>query len=432
MILTFYSAARWAQAAHRRRRRPMRAVLATQGKMVLEFAVADIGSEISQIIFLATGSQATDDQINNWTAAVDNGTSIDDVANAFVASTAFADYYNGGVPVDPNSAPTVTLTQEIIDHALFSYTASQVSAWVNSGETIGQVFEAFAMNDNWATYTATYYSGGDTVTVYDGNITPQTSIVNVGAEISQLIELATGDVPTTAQLAAWGNYYESGGSMESIAAAFVASTAFAEAYNNGSPVDPNSPINSVLADEIITHALGSASTAQVDAWAASGLTVSQVFLSFALGDQFTAATASENPQIPSIILATGAQTITLSAIPQAELQDTEIIFNNATNEMLAYPASSNAVNVSSATSTSQAIDLAIASASASQTSASIPAHTGVIDWMQYEGNTYIIEATNSTAVPEHQTTLNSTDTVVELMGVVDLSGAIFQGHGLTL
>jgi hypothetical protein len=400
--------------------------------MVLEFAVADIGSEISQIIFLATGFQATNDQINNWTAAVDNGTSIDDVANDFVASTAFANYYDGGVPVDPNSAPTATLTQEIIDHSLFSYTASQVSAWVNSGETIGQVFEAFAMNDDWATYTATYYSGGDGETINVGNITPLASIVNVGAEISQVIELATGNAPTTTQLATWENYYESGGSIGSIAASFVGSTAFAEAYNNGNSVDPNSPIDSTLAQEIITHALGSASTAQVDAWAASGLTVSQVFLSFALGDQFTAATASENPQLPTIILATGAQTITLSAIPQAELQDTEIVFNNATNEMLAYPASSNAVNVSSATSTSQAIDLAIASASASQTNASIPAHTGVIDWMQYAGNTYVVEATNSTGAPEHQTTLNSTDTVVELMGVVDLSSAAFQGHILTL
>jgi hypothetical protein len=401
--------------------------------MELEYAVADIGSEISQIIFLATGFQATDDQINSWTAAVDNGISIDDVANDFVASTAFANYYNGGVPVDPNSVPTVTLTQEIIDHSLFSYTASQVTAWVNSGETIGQVFEAFAMNDNWATYTATYYSGGVSDTLYDSNNnTAQFSIVNVGAEISQIIELATGNAPTTTQFATWENFYNSGGSIGSIAAAFVASTAFADAYNNGNPVDPNSPINPVLADEIITHALGSASTAQVDAWAASGLTVSQVFLSFALSDQFTAATASENPQIPSIILATGAQTITLSAIPQAELQDTAIIFDNATNEMLAHSASSNAVNVSSATSTSQAIDLAIASASASQTSASLAAHTGVIDWMQYGGNTYVVEATNSTGVPEHQTTLSSTDTVVELMGVVDLSGAIFQGHSLTL
>jgi hypothetical protein len=393
--------------------------------------LANIGAEISQIIFLATGFQATNDQIAAWTTAVDNGASIADVANAFVASTAFADQYNGGVAVDPNSAPTVTLTQEIIDHALFSSSAAQVSNWVNSGETIGQVFEAFALNNNWATYTATYYSGGDTLTLI-GVHPPVATVVNVGAEISQIIELATGTVPTGAQLAAWENYHDSGGSIASIAADFVASTAFADAYNNGNPVDPNSPITAALAQGIITHALGSASAAQVDAWTASGQTVSQVFQSFALGDQFTAATTPPPNTQPVEIVATGEQHVGLQNFGTFLPSSVSILFNNAPTEILAHPSASNQVDVSSATMLQYAWDLAVAGASASQSGGAIPAHTGVIDWFEYGGSTYVVEATNPTASPQTQTTLTTSDTYVAITGSVDLSGATLSGHILTL
>ena len=400
--------------------------------------MASIGAEISQIIFLATGFQATNDQIAAWTAAVDNGASIADVANAFVASTAFADNYNGGVVVDPNSAPTVTLTQEIIQHALVSSSAAQVNSWVNSGETIGQVFEAFALNDNWASYTTTYYSGGvggsaggaDFILV--GGPGQPTSIVNISAEISQIIELATGNAPTAAQLTAWENDYYADGSIASITSAFVASTAFADAYNNGNPVDPNSPITAALAQGIITHALGSASAAQVDAWAASGQTVSQVFQSFALGDQFTAATTPPPNTQPLEIIATGEQHVGLQNFGTFLPSSVSIVFNNAPTEILAHPSASNQVDVSSATMLQYAWDLAVASASASQSGGAIPAHTGVIDWFEYGGNTYVVEATNPTASPQAQTTLTTSDTYVEIMGSVDLSGATLSGHILTL
>ena len=39
------------------------------------------------------------------------------MASAFVASTMFANLYNGGVLVDPNSSPTASIVQGIIDHA---------------------------------------------------------------------------------------------------------------------------------------------------------------------------------------------------------------------------------------------------------------------------------------------------------------------------
>jgi hypothetical protein len=79
------------------------------------------------------------------------GGSMDSVASAFVASTEFANDYNGGTSINPNSAPTVPITQEIIDHALGSSTASQVNGWANAGLPVAKMFEAFALAISSAT-----------------------------------------------------------------------------------------------------------------------------------------------------------------------------------------------------------------------------------------------------------------------------------------
>jgi hypothetical protein len=105
----------------------------------------------------------------------------------------------------------------------------------------------------------------------------------------EIIVLATGLIPTARQLIGWEAYEQSGGSVDSIAAAFVASTMFADKYNNGTAVDPNAPITSGIANGIISNALGTAPTAnQVDAWVNTALPVVDVFKAFALGDQFSA------------------------------------------------------------------------------------------------------------------------------------------------
>jgi hypothetical protein len=147
----------------------------------------NVTSQISQIIQLATGYQATNAQLTNWQAAIDaGGTSLLDVAKAFIASTMFANNYHvDNSPVTPpdllpsgafnipgnltpaapipfaDTLPTAQLTAAIIDHGLFGHTDAQLNAWMGSGDTVAQVFEAFALNDHWATYVGSYYSGGD-------------------------------------------------------------------------------------------------------------------------------------------------------------------------------------------------------------------------------------------------------------------------------
>jgi hypothetical protein len=283
--------------------------------------------------------------------------------------------------------------------------------------------------------------------------------ISSGAAIAQIIELATGSAPTASQVAAWENYESASGSIASISCAFVESTSFANAYNNGSPVDLSSAVGHGIAQGIVEHALGFATEAQVSAWVDTGLSVPSVFLAFALGDQFTASEASQNarfapsetPVSPTTSLtgsapfidtgqltggttSSGATTsdILMPTLLAAASGD-QIVFNNAENESLAnLGGGASEMSVNSVFSLAQALDLATADATASGSGFWLPAQSGLIDWFQFGGDTYIVEAINPTASPEEQTALSSTDAVIKLAGLVDLSGAQFANHTLTI
>jgi hypothetical protein len=68
---------------------------------------------------------------------------------------------------------------------------------------------------------------------------------------NQIIELATGGPPTASQLAGWEAYQQAGGSLSSVVTAFVASTAFANMYNDGASISPDAPITAPIAEAII-------------------------------------------------------------------------------------------------------------------------------------------------------------------------------------
>jgi hypothetical protein len=88
------------------------------------------------------------------------------------------------------------------------------------------------------------------------------------------------------------------------------------------------------------------------------------------------------------------------------------------------------VNVASATTLAGALDLAAATDAMSQQSGTtaaglIAANTGVLDWFQFAGNTYITEAVNSTSTAATHTALGASDAVVKIGGLVDLSSSTF-------
>ena len=111
--------------------------------------------------------------------------------------------------------------------------------------------------------------------------------------VVQIIDLATGSLPAAAQLTGWVLATESGTSFDQMATTFGASTTFGNIYNNGTAVDPDAPITAGILEAIIQHATGVAATQeQVNAWMSSGLTIDQVFVDFALGEQYTTASQS--------------------------------------------------------------------------------------------------------------------------------------------
>jgi hypothetical protein len=317
---------------------------------------------IMQIIVLATGGFATPAQLAAWVPAVESSTSLDQMAMAFVASTEFADRYNGGTAVDPNAPISASILSAIIHNATgLSATPDQISNWVGTGLSIDQVFVDFAVstptaglqgalqdiltrlaenappglifdpfslpNDN---LTATQVQGAYQAVLQRAPSSVETNaalsidsstlsgVGNVGAlaaivdspeaqhnvyPVVQIIELATGNLPTAAQLSAWVPYVESAGLLQGqsqtnplldqMAEAFVASTQFGDTYNGGTAVDPNAPITASIVAAIIQAATGVAATQeQVNNWVGTGLSTDQVFVDFALGDQYTTATQS--------------------------------------------------------------------------------------------------------------------------------------------
>jgi hypothetical protein len=212
---------------------------------------------------------------------------------------------------------------------------------------------------------------------------------------------------------------------------------------------PNGPLGDTRWPERATPA------GHVAGWVATGLPTAEVFQAFAVGDQFTALELAQNGVLvvlaadttlpPTVVTGdlTGATTsaggnsITGIFVPAigtlGASVGSKIVFNNAATETLAYPTgSADQMNVTSASSLAQALDMAAATDASSQSGGLIPANTGVIDWFQWGGDTYIVEAINPTSTLENQTALTATDAAVKLVGAVDLTGEQFAGDALML
>jgi hypothetical protein len=98
------------------------------------------------------------------------------------------------------------------------------------------------------------------------------------------------------------------------------------------------------------------------------------------------------------------------------------------------------VNVSGVSSLAAALNLAASQAAVLDTQfhgndnsvgGAINPATGLVDWFQYGGNTYIVEANNtSTVLPGAHTALGSHDIVVELTGIVDVNHIHLNTHSV--
>jgi hypothetical protein len=157
--------------------------------------------------------------------------------------------------------------------------------------------------------------------------------------------------------------------------------------------------------------------------------------------------------VPETVVVTGDTTGGTSAAflfttlnKAADASGQAIVFGNsaangaALTEQLAGASVANSmVNVASVSTLPAALDLAASLAATANnpnpnftTFNQINAQTGVIDWFQFQGNTYIVEAVNGANAAAPHPALAASDTVVELTGLVNIAAGGFAAHTLTL
>jgi hypothetical protein len=342
---------------------------------------------VTQIILLATGNLPTPAQLGGWVPAVESGTSLDDMALAFVASSEFGNTYNGGTAVDPNTPITASIVSAIIQAATgIAATQTQIDAWVSTGLTIDQVFVDFSLGDQ---YTAAIQSTvQDYLTAAAINQAGLTTVDGVNA--TGALTLGTAATPLT------GNNLSILGGSGSLT---VVASGNGDTITELSTSTAGGTVTASGSNDIINLANGPNT--------------------ITLTGDLTGATTQNGTTISGIAMTTLGNVVNAAG--------DQIVFNNAATEVLA-----GTVNVSSATSLAHAFDMAAAAAAASQTGGKIAANTGVIDWFQYNNNTYLVESINSTASSATHTALAATDELVKIVGLISLSGESLVGHTLTL
>jgi hypothetical protein len=82
-------------------------------------------------------------------------------------------------------------------------------------------------------------------------------------------------------------------SVPQLCAAVVASQTFANAYDGGTLINPNSPVTASIVDALYTHALGHAPTqSTLTGWLNAGLTVAEAFQDMAASQSYFQTTQS--------------------------------------------------------------------------------------------------------------------------------------------
>ena len=129
-----------------------------------------------------------------------------------------------------------------------------------------------------------------------GNAATVAAIVNSAEAITnvypilQTFELAFGYLPASGTLA---SMVQSALTVPQLSAAVVASQTFANEYNGGTLINPNSPVTASIVDTLYTHALGHAPTqSTLSGWLNAGLTVAEAFQDMATSQSYFQTTQS--------------------------------------------------------------------------------------------------------------------------------------------
>ena len=385
-------------------------------------------------------------------------------------STQFGDTYNGGTAVDPNATITGPIVSAIIEAATgVAATLAQINAWLATGQTIDQVFVDFSLGDQYTAaiqstvqdhLTATAINEAGLTTVDGVNATGALTLGTTATPLTgndltvlggsgslTVVASGNGDTITELNTSTAGGTITANGNDDTINAANGANTITANGSSDTIHLGVVSTGTSISSAQTI-HASGAGDTITFATQAADGTAVTWAGASTVDGGSSTTGIGANSTvnfgtnsgggsetvvvtgDLTGATTSGGTTTIGIAMITLGNVHDgagDQIVFDNTTTEVLA-----GSVNVSSATTLAHAFDMAAADAAASQSGGKIAANTGVIDWFQYNGNAYVLEAINSTASAATHSALAATDALVEIVGMVSLSGESLSGHTLTL
>jgi hypothetical protein len=411
-------------------------------------------------------------QASTLASMAQSALTVSQLSYAIVDSQTFANMYNGGTLIDPNSPVTASIVDALCIHALgHAPTQTTLSGWLNAGLTVAEAFQdmvtsqsyfqatqfaiegyltATAINEaalttiNGALATGTLALGTTPVPLTEAGLT-----VLGGSGALTVVASGASDTITELNTSTAGGTITASGADDTIITANGANTITANvagdtislgAISTGNSITSAQTIHAAGAGDIITFATTAADGTALT-WAALS-TVDGGNGSTGIGANSTVSFGNNTGGGSETVVVTGdlagattsggTSTSGIAMTTLGNVVDSHgdlIVFGNATTEVL---AGTSAVNVSSAGSLAQALDMAALAAAQSQSGATIGAHTAVIDWFQYSGNTYVLEAINNTGTPQTHSALVATDELVKIIGLVNLSGESIAGHTLTL
>jgi hypothetical protein len=404
---------------------------------------------------------------------VETGLTLSQLAAAVVASQTFANVYNGGTPLNANSPVTAGIVETLYSEAL-GHAPSQatLNGWLTSGLTIAQAFQEMVTSDSYfattqaaieqyliatainqaglTTINGTDAAGGLTLGALATPLTASGLTVLGGSGTLTVVASGAGDTLTELSTSTAGGTITANGAGDTINAANGANTITATGAGNhinlgvvstGTSITAPQTIHAAGASETITFATaaadntvvtwGTGATSTVDGGASMIGIGANSTVNFGNNTGSGSEAAVLTGDLAGATTSGGTSTSGIAMTTLGNVHDAGgdlIVFNNATVEIL---AGTSAVNVSSASSLAQAIDLAAASAASSE-GGTIAAHTGVIDWFQYGGNAYLVEAINDTATAATHSAFAATDELIKIIGSVSLANEVISAHTLTL
>ena len=371
---------------------------ATSNTNMGDVVVTQVGAAGTNSLTVNLGSAAHHTTLDTLTVSGDNALVINTVESGASAITSLID---GGTT---NTLATVTVTggytldiAAVTDTALTKIDASAATGTFTLGDGTALTQSGLTVLGGTVANTINLAGANDTVKISVGAAgTLLQTIDATGANSSITLTGAGGHFAITAT--GIGDTIDTSGFTQD---ANTASTIHGTAATDPIGANDSLTLGAGNATDGVTAILGNSDTVTLGAKGAGA-----GYVNLNVGKTTTGATSSGSYHLTTIMGAVAGT-------------DNLVFVGTTTSDVF----HAGAINVASATSLANALDLASTHAAISGLVATDT--YGAVDWFQYGGNTYVIEhvgTADGTGTVPATTGLGASDIVVKLTGLVDLSG----------